>query len=30
MTVFAGIVKAAAFLEMTEQDFDDVIAVNLK
>ena len=26
----AGIVRAAPFLEMTEQDFDDVIRVNLK
>lgn len=26
----AGIVKGADFLEMTEQDFDDVIRVNLK
>jgi NAD(P)-dependent dehydrogenase (short-subunit alcohol dehydrogenase family) len=26
----AGIVKAADFLEMSEQDFDDVIRVNLK
>ncbi len=26
----AGIVKAAPFLEMSEKDFDDVIAVNLK
>lgn len=29
-TSTAGIVKAAGFLEMTEQDFDDVVAVNLK
>lgn len=26
----AGIVKGADFLDMTEQDFDDVIRVNLK
>ncbi|KAG2484936.1 hypothetical protein HYH03_016322 [Edaphochlamys debaryana] len=26
----AGIVKAAPFLEMSEQDFDDVVGVNLK
>ena len=26
----AGIVKAADFLEMSEQDFDEVIRVNLK
>jgi NAD(P)-dependent dehydrogenase (short-subunit alcohol dehydrogenase family) len=26
----AGIVKAAPFLEMTEEDFDAVVAVNLK
>jgi NAD(P)-dependent dehydrogenase (short-subunit alcohol dehydrogenase family) len=26
----AGIVRAAPFLEMSEQDFDDVVAVNLK
>ena len=26
----AGIVKGADFVEMTEQDFDDVIRVNLK
>ena len=26
----AGIVRAAEFLDMSEQDFDDVIRVNLK
>ena len=26
----AGIVKGADFLDMTEQDFDDVVRVNLK
>ncbi|GFR49597.1 hypothetical protein Agub_g11666, partial [Astrephomene gubernaculifera] len=30
MVANAGIVKAAPFLEMIEQDFDDVLAVNLK
>ncbi|KXZ43171.1 hypothetical protein GPECTOR_99g806 [Gonium pectorale] len=30
MVANAGIVKAAPFLEMTEQDFDDVVGVNLK
>ncbi|GLC73142.1 hypothetical protein PLESTF_001336600 [Pleodorina starrii] len=30
MVANAGIVKAAPFLDMTEQDFDDVVAVNLK
>lgn len=28
--VDAGIVKAASFLDMTEEDFDEVVAVNLK
>ncbi|GIL61995.1 hypothetical protein Vafri_16326, partial [Volvox africanus] len=30
MVANAGIVKAAPFLDMTEQDFDDVVGVNLK
>lgn len=30
MCVHVGIVRAAPFLEMTEKDFDDVLAVNLK
>lgn len=30
MCVHTGIVRAAPFLEMTEKDFDDVLAVNLK
>lgn len=30
MVANAGIVKAVDFLEMSEQDFDDVVAVNLK
>ncbi|KAG2450330.1 hypothetical protein HYH02_004835 [Chlamydomonas schloesseri] len=30
MVANAGIVKAAPFLDMSEQDFDDVVAVNLK
>ncbi|PNH07927.1 Glucose 1-dehydrogenase [Tetrabaena socialis] len=30
MVANAGIVKAAPFLDMSEEDFDDVVAVNLK
>jgi NAD(P)-dependent dehydrogenase (short-subunit alcohol dehydrogenase family) len=30
LSLVSGIVKAVNFLDMSEEDFDDVIAVNLK